>query len=188
MTAEPPRPVTNSSLENELARLQSASIVTLRSQWAELFDGKPPKAFGPDLLRRSIAQKLQERTCGALSKSTSRLLEKLVAEHGERSHSTAQVPRQIKPGAILHREWNGIGHSVTVFGEQFLYQGKAFSNLSEIARLITGTRWSGPRFFRLDASRLNKPARDDDRRAIPAVTRHSIPRSRNTAVTPAEPI
>lgn len=31
----------------------------------------------------------------------------------------------------------------------FLYQGKQYKSLSEIARLITGARWSGPRFFGL---------------------------------------
>jgi hypothetical protein len=29
----------------------------------------------------------------------------------------------------------------------FTYRGKPFSNLSQIAREITGTRWSGPLFF-----------------------------------------
>jgi hypothetical protein len=36
---------------------------------------------------------------------------------------------------------------VTAFG--FAYDGKTFSNLSEIASAITGTRWNGPRFFGL---------------------------------------
>ena len=38
---------------------------------------------------------------------------------------------------------------VTVLADGFAYDGKTFGNLSEIAGLITGTRWSGPVFFGL---------------------------------------
>jgi len=33
--------------------------------------------------------------------------------------------------------------------EEFEYRGMIYSSLSEIARIITGTRWSGPVFFGL---------------------------------------
>ena len=36
-----------------------------------------------------------------------------------------------------------------VLADGFTYDGKSFGNLSEIAVLITGTRWNGPRFFGL---------------------------------------
>jgi len=39
-------------------------------------------------------------------------------------------------------------HVVTVAGA-YEYRGKKFASLSEIARQITGTRWSGPLFFGL---------------------------------------
>jgi hypothetical protein len=59
------------------------------------------------------------------------------------------MPRRVKPGAILVREWKGERHQVTLMEDGFAYQGKAHESLSEIARLITGTRWNGPRFFGL---------------------------------------
>lgn len=52
-------------------------------------------------------------------------------------------------GSRLVREWNGRVHTVDVVDSQFLYNGRSYRSLSEIARVITGTRWSGPRFFGL---------------------------------------
>jgi hypothetical protein len=42
-----------------------------------------------------------------------------------------------------------VEHRVTVIREGFEYQGRTFQSLSQIAREITGTRWSGPLFFGL---------------------------------------
>lgn len=36
-----------------------------------------------------------------------------------------------------------------VLADGFAYDGRTFGNLSEIAVLITATRWNGPRFFGL---------------------------------------
>ena len=59
------------------------------------------------------------------------------------------LPRRIKPGAILVREWKKASYRVTVLEDGFAYEGKTYESLSEIARLITGTRWNGPKFFGL---------------------------------------
>ena len=61
------------------------------------------------------------------------------------------LPRRIKPGSVLVREWKGESHRVMVLADGFAYDGMTYSNLSEIAVLITGTRWNGPRFFGLRA-------------------------------------
>jgi hypothetical protein len=53
----------------------------------------------------------------------------------------------------LIREWHGTKHQVTVLQDGFVYRGKRFHSLSEIARTITGSRWSGPLFFGLKSSR-----------------------------------
>ncbi|MFZ8977248.1 MAG: DUF2924 domain-containing protein [Pseudohongiellaceae bacterium] len=52
-------------------------------------------------------------------------------------------------GTRLVREWHGKNHIVEVEIEGFRHQGRQYASLSEIAREITGTRWSGPRFFGL---------------------------------------
>ena len=51
--------------------------------------------------------------------------------------------------AVLIREWGGIKHQVVVLEQSFSYRGKHYRSLSEVARLITGSRWSGPLFFGL---------------------------------------
>lgn len=55
----------------------------------------------------------------------------------------------MKPGARLVRDWNGETHEVLVTEDGFQWNGKTWASLSVIAREMTGTRWSGPRFFGL---------------------------------------
>ena len=136
------------SVEAEVERLRSMPIVELRALWRAKLKSDPPKAFGPDLLRRSIAQKIQEKAYGGLDPATARLLNQLIAQH-VKTPGKIVLPRRIKAGAILVRQWKGESHRVTVLDGGFAYEGKTYESLSEIARLITGTRWNGPRFFGL---------------------------------------
>jgi hypothetical protein len=55
----------------------------------------------------------------------------------------------LKSGTALTRTWRGMMHHVDVVEGGFEYRGERFGSLSEIARRITGTRWSGPLFFGL---------------------------------------
>jgi hypothetical protein len=142
----------NGLIEAELERLHSMPIVELRALWRAKFKTDPPKAFGPDLLRRSIAYKIQEDAYGGLDRTTARLLKRLIAQFAK-SNGRIVLPRRIKPGAILVRHWKGQSHRVTVLEDGFAYQGKPYESLSEIARLITGTRWNGPKFFGLRAEK-----------------------------------
>jgi hypothetical protein len=57
---------------------------------------------------------------------------------------------------VLIREWHGTTHRITVAEKSFLFGGKRYRSLSEIARAITGTRWSGPLFFGL-RSQVKEP-------------------------------
>ena len=50
----------------------------------------------------------------------------------------------------------------------FAYQGETYKSLSEIAVLITGTRWNGPRFFGLRPSAKSAPQDEPETRAAPA--------------------
>jgi len=61
----------------------------------------------------------------------------------------AQRQRELFPGTILVREWNGQAHRVTVVEQGFAWQGATYDSLSKIAQAITGTKWNGPRFFGL---------------------------------------
>ena len=139
---------TDGRIEAEIERIRSMTIVELRALWRARFKSEPPEAFGPDLLRRSIAQKLQEDAYGGLDRATARLLSQLMAQSAKNSGKIV-VPRRIKPGAVLVREWKGKSHRITVLEDGFAFEGKSYDSLSEIARMITGTRWNGPRFFGL---------------------------------------
>jgi hypothetical protein len=146
----------NANVEAEVARIQSLSIAELRIRWRARNKSEPPAAFGPDLLRRSLAYKVQADAYGGLPSPCRRLLNQLVAQAGA-TNGKIVLPRRIKTGAVLIREWKGQSHRVMVLEQGFAYEGKMHSSLSDIARRITGTRWNGPRFFGL---RTSSPASD----------------------------
>ncbi len=127
-------------------------IVELRKRYRQLFRAEPPKAFGPDLLRRSIAHAIQEKAYGGLPPPARRLLAQLVKSASVKPNGRLELPRRIKPGSELVRTWKGRTYRVVVLAEGFAYAGRTYANLSEIATSITGTKWNGPRFFGLRSS------------------------------------
>jgi hypothetical protein len=50
---------------------------------------------------------------------------------------------------VLIRDWGRVKHRVMVRASGFSFGGKQYRSLSEVARVITGSRWSGPLFFGL---------------------------------------
>jgi hypothetical protein len=144
------------NVEAEIDRLRTMRIVELRALWRAKFKSDPPKAFGPDLLRRSLAYRIQEAAYGGFDPATARLLKQLMTQYAKMPGKIV-MPRRIKPGAILVREWKGESHRVTVLADGYAYQGDTYKSLSVIARLITGTRWNGPRFFGLRTDKEPQP-------------------------------
>jgi Protein of unknown function (DUF2924) len=140
------------AVEAELERLPTMRIVDLRTRYLELFRDTPPKAFGPDLLRRSIAHRIQEQAYGGLSREHQRLLDQLVKTARAKPNGRLELPRRIKPGSELVRAWNRRTYRVVVVKGGFAYEGRTYKSLSEIASEITGTKWNGPRFFGLRRS------------------------------------
>jgi hypothetical protein len=86
--------------------------------------------------------RLQERAFGGLDRESLRFLHGL-ARHG------GPPRRRLKPGTVLVRDYQGQRHTVTVVCDGFHWQGATYPSLSAIARAITDTAWSGPRFFAL---------------------------------------
>ena len=142
----------NPAVEAELDRLPKMRIVDLRARYRELFRAEPPKAFGPDLLRRSIAHRIQERAYGGLSREHQRLLDQLVKAAKAKPNGRLELPQRIKPGSELVRTWNRRTYRVVVLEGGFAHEGQTYQSLSEIASEITGTKWNGPRFFGLRRS------------------------------------
>jgi hypothetical protein len=148
MTISPTR-TPDPALEDELRKVADESKAVLRTRYVSLFGRDPPKSFGPDLLRRSVAQKIQENAFGGLSKTMQRELDRMVAATIAQPGASLTIARRAQSGTVLVRDWKGTSHRVMIMEEGFGYDGRTYSNLSEIARLITGTRWNGPRFFGL---------------------------------------
>lgn len=136
-------------VEKAISELPRLSLAELRARWKAIFRGDVPAAFGPDLLRRSIANKIQEQAYGGLDAHTCRTLDRLVKVLGNDPQAKNALPRRIRSGSELTREWRGKRHQVTVSDGGFVYEGQTYTSLSKIAREITGTRWNGPRFFGL---------------------------------------
>jgi DUF2924 family protein len=99
-----------------------------------------------------IAWRIQEQAFGGLDRESLRFLEGL-ARHG------GSPRRHLKPGTVLVRDYQGQRHTVTVAPDGFDWQGTTYASLSAIARAITGTAWSGPRFFALARPNGTPPAR-----------------------------
>ena len=139
--------MTRPDLAAELAALTTMDLEALRHLWRKRFRSQPPKVSA-GLLRLALAYALQEKTLGGLSKASQKQLEALSARpHAE--HKVTRL-RQPRPGMRLVRVWNDVAHVVTITDDgQIEWQGKHWHSLSEVARAITGTRWSGPRFFGL---------------------------------------
>jgi hypothetical protein len=131
----------------EIARVESLGIDELRQEWRRLHQTPPPNRLSRDILLRGITYKLQERAFGGLSKAALRKLRASAA----RRQARRRPPVSFKPGTRLVREWHGQTHTVVILGEGVEWQGERYRSLSVVAREITGTRWSGPRFFGLKA-------------------------------------
>ena len=168
---QPSQPKTDPAVDAELDLLPSMPIVQLRKRYVELFRESPPKAFGPDLLRRSIAYRIQEVAYGGLSHTVQKMLDQMIKAYWKNPKGRIELPRRIKPGSVLVRDWKGKTHQVTVLEDGYSYAGHAYASLSEIAGLITGTKWNGPKFFGLrpkadkatQPALAGKPGRSSDR-------------------------
>ncbi|GGE97896.1 DUF2924 domain-containing protein [Sphingomonas prati] len=126
-------------IEEKLAWLVTLSPADLRAEWMHIYKVPAPR-LSTDLLRLGIAYRLQEKAYGKLPTRVARSLTR-----------PAAVARTIKPGTQLVRSWNGRTLDVLATEEGFLLDGECYRSLSAIARHVTGTAWSGPRFFGLNA-------------------------------------
>lgn len=144
----------------KLAALSDMSHADLRAEWRRLFRSHPPRHIRGDLLVLAIAWKIQVNTHGGLTAAEKRRLTRIADDlkaHGRPSNDTAI---RVKPGLKLVREWRGETHDVLVLENGFEWNGQCWRSLSAIAREITGTPWSGPRFFGLQ--RKAEPFRSGD--------------------------
>jgi hypothetical protein len=141
------------TVEAEIERVRSLSGAALRRRWQAEFGRPLPRSLTVDLLRRMIANRIQEQAFGTLDRATLKLLDGLARRDGARRSEC-----NLKIGTVLVRDYQGRRHTVTVAPEGFVWEGASYSSLSAIARAITGTVWNGPRFFAARSAQGNDPS------------------------------
>lgn len=129
------------SVEEQLAALDTLSSAQLREAWGTITRSVVPRV-SPAMLRLALAWEIQARALGGLPRGVTAALDQL-----GRGTSVTAAPAA---GMRLVREWQGRVHVVEVGEDQVIrWDGRDWRSLSEVARAITGTRWSGPAFFGL---------------------------------------
>lgn len=138
-----------SRLDDELDALASLSPAQLKEKWSGM-EGAASPPVPPALLRRLVAQRLQERRHGTLPALVARELARIASDGSETAPPRRTV--ELTPGTRLVREWNSQTVAVEVLETGFQYGNRTWRSLSEIAQHVTGAHWSGPRFFGLTAN------------------------------------
>ena len=138
-------------VQDKIAALPDLSRAALIEQWTTAYGRPPPKGLSRRLLEYAAAYNLQSQAFGGLDPAVRRKLQRQ-ARPGE--DGASRVPGAVgskgpPPGSRLVREWHGRTYTVDALETGFLCNGQHYGSLSEVARAITGARWSGPRFFGL---------------------------------------
>ena len=154
--AKRPKPQRD-GLVQELADLPNHSTNQLKARWRQITGQEPPTRISQGLLLRAVAYHRQEQVLGGLKPATIRLLERAASDQA--TGKATCLPPNFKTGTRLLREWHGQTHEVILQENGVTYGGQHWRSLSEVARAITGARWSGPRFFGLKGKELRHAAR-----------------------------
>ncbi|MEP0314138.1 DUF2924 domain-containing protein [Hyphomonas sp.] len=154
------------ALTEEIRQLSTLDMDGLRIRWRKETRRPAPAHLSKGLLLRMLAYRIQAAALGDLDRETRKALDRFArdrrkeaAEDGKAKSS--RPARTLKPGTVLVREWDGQLHRVTVTANGYAWNGETFASLSTVAKSITGTSWSGPRFFGLvdkKGSRRRSPA------------------------------
>lgn len=135
-------------MREALRGLPAFGRTELRAEWQRLYATEAPVRLGRELLIRAVGYGFQQEVLGGLRPDLRRRLRHIV-ESVRRGEEVVPAAPRLKPGTRLMREWQGHTHAILVVDGGFLWQQTRYRSLSQIARAITGTRWSGPVFFGL---------------------------------------
>jgi hypothetical protein len=138
--------------------LTTLDSTILRALWIEHFGRAPPFRARTSLLVDCLAYRIQEQAFGGLALATRTRLRKLATDVIDGKKPIVLFQSSIKPGTRLIRAWGGQTHEVQVIDRGFTYRDQRYTNLSEIARVITGSRWSGPLFFGIRKEKAGRGA------------------------------
>jgi hypothetical protein len=138
--------VSRTILKTEIRDISSLPLEALRRRYQAAFGRPPPPRLSRDLVLRALAYQIQAARFGDLSRSSKKALRR------DSDSPVRRRPRTLRSGTQLIREWQGQTHTVDVLEKGFRWRGEHFQSSSAVARAITGSRWSGPRFFGLTKS------------------------------------
>ena len=127
--------------------LDGLDFASLRRVWEQAFGAAPPRSLSRVFMRCVLAYERQCRTHGWHSATTRRALAAMA--NGTPGNGAAAPAGSVSAGTHLVREWNGRTYQVEVIDNGYRFDGKTYPSLTTIAKRITGTHWSGPRFFGL---------------------------------------
>ena len=136
------------TLDERIAGLATMSPAQLKAEWSRV-TREPAPGVPAELLRRGIAYRLQERVHGRLPADVQRELGRLAMQIQNSGEVAMASEVTVKAGTRLVREWHGKVYHVIALEDGFLLNERRYESLTQIAYAITGTRWSGPRFFGL---------------------------------------
>jgi hypothetical protein len=136
-------------ISERLASLAQLNKTELRDLWRQLLQAVPPPQIRRDLMVPILAYLIQEQAFGSLRPNSCMRLRQLAQAFETNPNARISSTPGIKPGTRIVRQWKEQVHVVNVEEMGYEYKGARYESLSEIARLITGTRWSGPLFFGL---------------------------------------
>jgi hypothetical protein len=142
-----PKPTKRQAVDRLLAQLPTMERKEHLKLWRDLFDRVPSPALHRETLIPILAYRIQEKAYGGLKDSTLKRLHELANDHTNGKKSAVQAMIRPKIGTRYVREYRGKLHEVTVLETGYEYQGQVYRSLTEIAKAITGTKWSGPVFF-----------------------------------------
>lgn len=142
--------IRKTTLASTIHDLAGIGIDQLRKEWRTRMGTAPPPFQSADTVARLLTWLLQERLFGGLDAETTKLLSNARRLVREGRNPVPQARLSLSPGTVLVREWRGSIHRVQVTTSGFDHEGKHYRTLSQVAGAITGTSWSGPRFFGLE--------------------------------------
>ena len=147
------KPTRQQAVDRILKQLPTMERKALLKLWRDLFDQVPSPALRRETLIPILAYRVQEKVFGGLRESTVRKLRELAGGQAD-GGKPVQIASRPKVGTRYVREYQDKLHEVTVLESGYEYKDKIYRSLTEVAKVITGTKWSGPAFFG-----LKRPAR-----------------------------
>ena len=144
--------VKSEKLAQELKDLETRGDDELKNRWRSLYGTKPPQKIHRTLLIAAVAHRMQENALGALKSSVRRDLMQAANNPATPRPSPHYPSLRPRAGTVLVRDWGGVTHQAKVLEDGILFRSKRYKSLSEVARVITGSRWSGPLFFGLKSA------------------------------------